>query len=517
VDLNAQLYEEDDVTAPKTATAEGTVVPPADRLSLWRKLNWRLIAPLAVWLVIMLLPIPEGLRGNQWHYFAAFAAAITALICESMPVGAVGIIAVAFLAIMRYVETDPGKSIAWALSGFSDTTVWLIFGAFVFAIGYRQSGLGRRIALGLVNKLGQSTLGLGYAIAFADFVLAPGTPSNTARSGGTIFPIASNIPRIYGSEPGPTSRKIDAYLMWTAFASTAVTSSMFITSLAPNAAALAIVKRTAHVDVSWGQWFLGFAPVGILLLLIVPLLTYVLYPPEIRSSPEVPQWARRELAQMGPISRKEWTMAALILGAMFFWITGSNSSITLPLLGSNFINATTVVLAVIALMLITRVVDYQDIVAEKSAWEVFIYFTTLLTLADGLNRIGFIKWFAEMAAKPLATVNPTLALILLVALFFWIHYFFSSLTAHTVAVLPIVLAVGIGMPGVRAVPLALLCVYSLGLMGVISPYATGPAPIYFGSGYVARGQFWKLGLIFGMIFFAALLAIGFPWLLLMGF
>jgi L-tartrate/succinate antiporter len=478
------------------------------------RVRWNALAPFIVWLVIMVVPAPAGLVANQWHYFAVFAAAITGLVFESMPVGAVGIIAVAFAAVMRYVEPDPAKSIVWALSGFSDTTVWLIFGAFVFAIGYRQTGLGRRIALHLVRRLGGNTLGLGYAIALADLVLAPGTPSNTARSGGTIFPIVNNIPRIYGSEPGPTARKIGAYVMWTAFASTAVTSSMFITSLAPNAAALSIVKRTAKLDVTWSQFFLGFLPVGLVLIVLAPLLTYVLYPPQLKSSPEVQTWARGELEKMGPVSFREWKMAALILGAMFFWIFGANPNVTLPLLGSNFINATTVVLAVIALMLLIRVIDYQDIIAEKSAWEVFLYFTTLLTLADGLNKIGFVKWFAEVASRPLATLNPTLAMLLLVALFFWIHYFFSSLTSHTAAVLPIVLGVGLAMPGIPALPLASLCVYSLGLMGVISPYATGPAPIYFSSGYIAKGEFWRLGLIFGLIYFVALLAIGAPWLLL---
>jgi di/tricarboxylate transporter len=41
--------------------------------------------------------------------------------------------------------------------------------------------------------------------------------------------------------------------MWTAFASTAVTSSLFFTALAPNAAALAIAKKTVGVEVSWAQ------------------------------------------------------------------------------------------------------------------------------------------------------------------------------------------------------------------------------------------------------------------------
>lgn len=476
--------------------------------------NWRQVAPVAVWLAVMLLPGPRGLNATQWHYFAVFLGAITGVIFEALSPGAVGLIAVAFAAVMRYVDADPTRSITWALSGFSDTTVWLIVGAFVFAIGYRQSGLGRRIALALVRRLGGKTLGLGYAVAFADLALAPGTPSNTARSGGTIFPIINNIPKIYGSEPGSTARKIGSYLMWTAFATTAVTSSMFATSLAPNVAAIGIINKIAHVNVTWVQWFLGFVPVGIVLFLLVPLLTYVLFPPEIKASPEVPIWAGKELEQMGRFTRKEWTMTALILAAMFFWITGSTPGISLPLLGSNFINATAVVLAVIAGMLLTGVIDYKAIVAEAAAWEVFIYFTTLLVLADGLNRLGIIKWFAEVASKPLGGLNPITAMILLVALFFWIHYFFSSLTAHTAAVLPIVLGVGLAMKGVPLVPFVLLCVYALGLMGVISPYATGPAPIYFTSGYIERGQFWKLGLIFGVLFFVALIAIGTPWLLL---
>ena len=109
-----------------------------------------------------------------------------------------------------------------------------------------------------------------------------------------------------------------------------------------------------------------------------------------------------------------------------------------------------------------------------------------------------------------------MGLILLVTFFFWVHYFFSSITAHTAAILPVVLAVGKSIPGMPMDVLTLLCIYSLGLMGVISPYATGPAPMYYGSGYIGKGEFWKFGLIFGLIFFAGLLIIVLPWLELIG-
>jgi citrate:succinate antiporter/L-tartrate/succinate antiporter len=287
---------------------------------------------------------------------------------------------------------------------------------------------------------------------------------------------------------------------------------MFFTALAPNAAALSIAKKTVGVDMSWSQWFTGFAPLGILLVLLVPLLSYVLCKPEIKKSPEIVAWAASQLKTKGPLSRSEWMMMGSVVLAMFLWITGANKSITVPFLGSNYINATMVVLVVISLLLVTKVVNMADILAEKGAWEVFLFLSTLLTLASGLNEIGFIKWVAESFAAPLHGVSPTWALIALVALFFWIHYFFSSITSHTAAVLPVVLAVGSAIPGLSVPTLAMLCLYSLGLMGVISPYATGAAPIYFGSGYIGKAEFWKLGLIFGLVYFAGLLLVVLPWL-----
>src|SRR6202140_5793903 len=328
------------------------------------KITWKTIAPLGIWLALYLVPVPAGLNANQWHYFAVFAAVISGLVLESMPVGAVGIIGLTVAIVMGYIDPDPNKSLRWMLSGFSESTVWLIVGAFAFSIGYRNSGLGKRLALLLVRRLGRSTLGLGYAVAFSDLVLAPATPSNTARSGGTIYPIVSNIPRIYGSEPGPTAGKIGTYVMWTAFATTSVTSSLFLTALAPNAAALSIAKKIVGVDIGWSQWFTGFAPLGIPLLLLVPLLGYVICRPEVKESPEIVTWSSSELAAMGAPSRNEWIMAALVLLAMFLWITGSNPTINLPVLGSNFITPTMVVFVVISLMLVTGVIDFDDIVSE---------------------------------------------------------------------------------------------------------------------------------------------------------
>jgi di/tricarboxylate transporter len=130
-----------------------------------------------------------------------------------------------------------------------------------------------------------------------------------------------------------------------------------------------------------------------------------------------------------------------------------------------------------------------------------------------LNRVGFIAWVAAGAAATLSGLSPGLVMAGLVAAFFVVHYMFASVTAHATAVLPVVLAAGAAVPGVPLRTFALLLCYSLGIMGVLTPYATGPAPVYFASGFVSRKEFWTLGLIFGMVFLGALLAIGLPFLL----
>ena len=467
-----------------------------------KSLIWKSILPLLLGISIALLPVPQGLTVTAWYYFAIFSAVILALILEPIPAAAIGFIGVFLVAVLGLAGAKPADSIRWALSGFSNMTVWLIFGAFMFALGYEKTGLGKRIALVLVEFLGKRTLGLGYAIALSDLILAPFTPSNTARSAGTIFPIIRNIPGLYGSAPGETTRKIGAYIMWTAFATTCVTSSMFITSLAPNLLALELVNKTAKISISWTEWFVGFLPVGVILFSVLPYLIYKIYPPEIKSSEEVQAWASQELRKMGKFTRKELVMALLAILALSLWI-----------FGGKIVDATTVAGVVISLMVITGIVAWDDILNNKSAWNVLVWFATLVAMADGLNKVGFVTWFAKSASALLTGMSPIVIMVSLVAIFFVVHYMFASITAHVTAVLPVMLAAGALVPGIPVKVFALLLCYSLGIMGVISPYATGPGPVYFGSGYVKRKDFWTLGLIFGLIFLAVLLAVGTPYLL----
>ena len=478
-------------------------------------ISWKAVAPVAVAIIIALLPAPDGLPQHAWYFFAIFVGVIVGLMFEPLPGGAIGVIGVTLVAVLsKYVLFSPADlakpgfsaakaSLSWALSGFANTTVWLIFGAFMFALGYEKTGLGRRIALLLVRAMGRKTLTLGYAVTIADLLLAPFTPSNTARSGGTIYPVIRNLPALYESKPNdPSMRRMGSYLMWVAVAATCVTSSMFLTALAPNLLAVELVRKIAKIEFAWFDWFLYFAPVGILLLVMVPLLTYWIYPPQVKEGAEVPAWAAKELEKMGSLTQREITLGVLVVVALLLWI-----------FGGKIMEATTAALLVISLMLVLRVVTWDDITANKAAWNTLAWFATLVALADGLTRVGFVKWFAESMAGHLSGVSPLIAVVALLLINFFGHYLFASVTAHVTAMIPVLLAVASTIPGLNMHTVALGLCLQLGIMGILTPYATGPSPVYYGSGYLPAADYWRLGAIFGVIFFAAFVVIGVPWML----
>lgn len=473
---------------------------------------WRWGIPVAVGLVICLLPTPPGLAPHAWRFFGLFAGVVAALVLEPVPPAATGVIAITLGSLLApwtlFGPADiakPGFKIAsetvkWAFSGFSSNTVWLVGGAFIFALGYERTGLGRRIALLLVRALGKNSLALGYAATLSDAILAPFTPSNTARSAGTMYPIMVQIPPIFDSTPNdPSSRRIGGYLMWTTFAASCVTSSLFMTGCAPNFLAIDFIRKIAHVEITYGRWFMAAATFCVPLLLALPLIGYLVYPPTVRQSPEIPVWANEQLREIGPMRLEEWLLSAFVLLAITLWV-----------FAGDYIDGAIVAFLVVSLMLVFRVVSWGDIARDHAAWTTIVLLATLVAMAEGLSRTGFVKWFAEFVAAHIGGFPPTVALAILVAVYFFAHYFFSSLTAHTTAMMPIVLGVGINLPGLRPEKLAMALALTTGIMGVISPYATGAALPYYNSGYITSADFWRNGTIYGFIFLAALLFIGLP-------
>jgi L-tartrate/succinate antiporter len=230
----------------------------------------------------------------------------------------------------------------------------------------------------------------------------------------------------------------------------------------------------------------------------------VIYPPEVKESADAPKWAGAELEKMGKVSLKEYTMGGLAIMALLLWIFG----------GKQF-DATTVALMGLCLMILTQVITWEDVISHKTAWNVLVWFATLVALAGGLANVGFLAWFAKAMASSMTGLSMAALIIGFVLIFYFVHYMFASLTAHTTALMPVMLATAMAVPDMPLKSLGLLLFGTLGLMGILTPYATGPSPIYYGCGYISRKEFWTLGAVFGVIFIVVFLGVTYPYLMAM--
>jgi L-tartrate/succinate antiporter len=467
----------------------------------------RCIIPVLVMALFWILPVPEGLTSDAMRYLGVFLAVVLGLVLEPLPGAVVGLLGVCMAAALMLVPAAGGKpatlqsSVRWALAGFSNSTVWLMFVAFMFAMGYEKTGLGRRIALYLLKWLGKTALGVGYAVSLADFLLAPFIPSSTARGGGTIFPIVCNIPPAYGSFPDKEPRKIGAYLMWTGVCATSITSSLFLTGLAPNLLALSIARDAVQVTITWREWFMAMLPAGGILVAVTPLVTYIFYPPTEKKFPAIPAWAGEELEKMGPISARELTMTALALFALGMWV-----------FGTKIIDSTLVSLVVLALMLIFRVITWEQAIGNKQAWNTLCWFGTLVTLAGGLAQTGFLKWFSTLCTS-FMTGLPSMGVAFgLLALLYFSHYFFAGVTAHAAAMMSLLFTAGLAIPDINIKYLVMFLSGSLGIMGILTPYGAAQNIIYYGAGYIKAPTFWLLGFCYGLFFFAVYTLFAMLWM-----
>jgi len=454
---------------------------------------------LAIGAAICFFPVPTGLKPEAWHLVAIFVSTILGFILQPLPIGALAFLSVTFTAFAGVLKP------AEALSGFSNGTIWLIVSAFLFAKGFIKTGLGRRIAYLLIHAMGDSTLKLGYTIALSDLIISPATPSNTARAGGILFPIVKSLSSAFQSEPGPSSRKVGAYLMQTAYQVNTITSAMFMTAMAGNPLIALLAAKTLNITISWGLWALAASVPGILSLIIVPYFLYKFYPPEITRTPEAKAIAAQELKQMGPMSLGEKIVASVFVGALLLWSTSQYTSI----------DATVVAMLAVSVMLLTKVLEWKDVLDEKGAWDTLIWMGALIGLADYLAKLGFIPWFAKAVGASIAGVPWMQAFIVLLVVYMYAHYGFASLVAHITAMYAAFASVAVAA-GAPAYLVALALAFMSNLCMSLTHYAAGPAPILFGAGYVDQATWWKLGFIISIINMLIWVGLGSFWWKVLG-
>jgi len=430
----------------------------------------------ALFFALWFIPTPTGLTAQTWHLFTIFVTTIVAIIANVMPMGALAIIALAVCGITNTL------TIKQCLSSFSSNVIWLILIAFLLARGFIKTGLGSRIAYHFVSRLGKSTVGLAYGIISTEFLLAPFTPSNTARGAGIVYPIVRALSEEYKSSPKEgTERKIGSYLMKIAYQSNVITSAMFLTATAGNPLIVSLASKLG-VEITWATWALAALVPGIISLATLPWIVRFLYPPELDYTPEAPTFAAEKLKKMGPLKKPEWIMLGTFALLLLLWILG-------PSMG---VDATVAAFVGLSILLATNVLTWDDILKENNAWHTFVWLSTLLMMSGFLTEFGLMSWFSEYIQTWISSMDWIFALGMISLIYFYSHYAFASMTAHISSMYSafVVVAIAAGAPPTLVVlMLAIISSLSAG----ITHYGTGTGPVYFGAEYVKLKDWWRIG------------------------
>jgi DASS family divalent anion:Na+ symporter len=458
----------------------------------------RLVLVTVIGIAIWVTPHPAGVDPRAWHLLAIFIATVVGLVTKPLPLGAMTLIAIAVALVTRTL------TLAEALSGFSNSTVWLVVSAFFLAAGFTRTGLGPRIAYGLVALFGRRTIGLGYSLVASDLILAPAIASNTARAAGVIFPILKAIAEsTIKDDPGP-GRRTAAFLTLVAYQGTVITSAMFLTAMVANPLVVQLAAAQGIV-ITWVGWAQAAFVPGLVSLIVVPLVVARLCPPGTATTPDAPLLAKEALARLGPMTRRETAMATVSVALLAAWIFG-------PRIG---LDTTSAALAAIAVLLAFDILSWNDLTGEKEAWNTFIWFATLVMMASTLGTLGLISWYSGWVGGLFSGVPWAPGFLGLGLIYFYSHYFFASNTAHVSAMYAPFLAAAIilGTPPIAA---ALVLGFFSNLFAGLTHYGTAPAPIMFGGGYVALASWWRVGAIVSVVNITIWLIIGGAWWRLLG-
>jgi DASS family divalent anion:Na+ symporter len=449
--------------------------------------------------ILFLLPVPAGVTPQAWRLLAIFVGTILGLMLEPLPLGAMALVGLAAAAVTGALPAGQ------VFAGYADPLVWMVLAAFCIARGMIKTGLGRRVALLFIRALGQTSLGLGYSVVASDTVLGMVIPSNGARAGGIMFPIVKSLAEAYDSKPGPTAARLGAFLMLMVYHCDVIVSAMFFTGNASNPLIVSLAQQVTGIEISYSRWALGAIGPALVSMLVVPLFLYRTGPPEVKHTPGAAEFATAELRQLGPMVRAEKIMLGVFAFITLLWMTKGWNNIDYPITA----------LAGLAILVVGGVLTWDDVLAERSGWDVFVWYGAIFQMARALTEAGVTRVLAEAVGQLMSGTIWWAALVVLAFIYVYAHYAFATITAHVSAFYAAFLLVIIaaGTPPYLAV-LSMSYVSSLGAS--LTHYGTTTSPIYYGAGYVTQGAWWRIGLLVATINTLVWLAVGAAWWKLLG-
>jgi DASS family divalent anion:Na+ symporter len=490
-------------TASSDSTREKAAVhsPPKPLwLQLWSRPPIQFAFCLACGLTLFMLPRPSGLSVAAWFSFSVFVSTILGFLLHPYPMGFVCLFSLCILGITHTLTAHQ------LLRGYGDDTVWLVIAAFLLASAVEKTGLGKRIALIIMVKLGKSMLGLGYALVVAEAVLALIVPSNTARGGGLLAPIVFSL---VATLP-PDNWRARAFLILTGAHANLISAAYCLTGSAPNVLVTTAAERELGITFGWFEWLRsGIVPAIVSFATLPPLVYFlckVLSPKDkALSAADAQRQATVMLRELGAIKRSEWLLVAVFAGLITTW-AGVSQFYKIDMAIS--------ALAAVVVLLMTNVLTWDDILQQKQAYDTLFWLGGILALGEGLSDVGFLPWLADQvhyAVRSMDLSSKVGICIVLALFYFFSMYSFSMITAHITCFVPLFMRVG----KLFAVPpflMTALLAHTSCLSAALTTYSTGPVIIYFGHGIVSTPRWFIVGGCVGCVHVVVwVLTVGLLW------
>ncbi|WP_372636549.1 DASS family sodium-coupled anion symporter [Fodinibius sp.] len=467
--------------------------------SSWLRTRLGFFAGIVVFVVLLYLPVPEGLSQEGWRTAAVASIMAVWWITEALPIAVTALLPVVLLPLLNIVP------ISDATTPYANPLIFLFMGGFIIAVAMQRWDLHRRIALNIVSYVGvnPSSIVMGFILASAFLSM---WVSNTATA-LMMLPIALSILQLVEDrrdEIAEGKLNFEIVLLLSIAYACNIGGMGTIIGTPPNALLAGFMSENYGVEIGFAQWMMLGVP---LMLVSLPILYWVLtkivYPIHLQELPGGKKLIQNQLTGLGRISGAEKKVALVFGITALMWIIRPLLTGMLPGLS----DAGIAIGAAVSLFIIPVDIKKKQFLlswsdAEELPWGVLILFGGGLSLASAISDTGLAEWIGQGVG-----VLGGWPIVLLIGAVITLIIFLTEMTSNTAttaAFLPILASVAIGLgenPLLLAVPAALgaSCAFML-------PVATPPNAIVYGSGKITIPEMSNAGLWLNLIFIVLLTA-----------
>lgn len=456
------------------------------------------VAWIAFFLILWVIPTPEGLSDAGKATLAVMVWACIMWVTEAIPVGISGMLIPMLLVMTGAIDKFPK-----AANGFTTPVVFLCLAAFIFAAVMQAAGLDRRIALGLLHKLKVKTVnGVIWAMFAANMLLSLIIPAANARA-ATLLPVVNGITEMFGDTPEERAGK-KAIVIQTLVYGSMISGMCIMTAHLPNLVLVGLFETELGLHLSYIDWFkLQWPYLGMFVLTQWWVQRYFkTHGVKVHGGYEAVQ---KQYAEQPKTTQAEWLILAAFGMIALLWVTESWHGIKSH-------NAALMGLAVLFMpgLFGFKWKELQD----RTIWGTFLLLAGALSMSSAMGSTGLAQWLSDII-HPLAVGHPWwMALLILMVGTHVIRLGMLSNVAAITMLAPILLALAPKL-GLHPVAFTML-VSDTDTFAYILPTQITAAVIAYSSGTFSMADYAKVGWVSVLIAIAYGICIMAPWYAFMG-